>query len=107
MGQWPHDCTPDVGQARLDHPTRGDGMPSEFHGSAAVLLDASPDEVFAALTDVERLAEWNAKVHHVVEGAPGPLAEDSEWVIEMRAMGTRWPSRARATTVDAAAGRFE
>jgi hypothetical protein len=86
--------------------TRG-GVVEEFHGTACGLLDARPEQVFAVLVDVARFPVWNAKVHHVIELPDGPLTEDSEWVIEMRAMGTRWPSRSHATTVDLEAGRFE
>jgi uncharacterized protein YndB with AHSA1/START domain len=84
----------------------GDAV-DEFHGSANVLIDATPDQVFAVLTDIERLPVWNAKVHHVIELPDGPVVEDAEWVIEMRAMGTRWPSRSHATAVDPANWRFE
>jgi uncharacterized protein YndB with AHSA1/START domain len=79
----------------------------EFHGRAEVLLDAPFDQVFAVLTDIARLPEWNAKVHHVIEFPVGPVVEDTEWVIQMRAMGTRWPSRSHATVVDPSMGRFE
>jgi uncharacterized protein YndB with AHSA1/START domain len=82
-------------------------MVEEFHGTAGVVLDASPQQVFAVLVDVARLPEWNAKVHHVIELPGGPVAEDSEWVVQMRAMGTRWPSRSHATVVDAQGCRFE
>jgi hypothetical protein len=79
----------------------------EFHGSAGVLLDAAPEQVFAVLTDIAHLPEWNAKVHHVIEQPDGPVVEDAEWVIQMRAMGSRWPSRSHATVVDPVRGRFE
>lgn len=79
----------------------------QFHGSDAVRLTASPDDVFSALVDVEQLPEWNARVHHVIESAANPLGEGGEWVVQMRASGGRWPSRSRALIVDRAAGRFE
>ena len=82
---------------------------TEFHGSDATRLTAAADAVFAALVDVDRLPEWNARIHHVIESpAPAsPVAEGTEWVVQMRASGGRWPSRSRALVVDPAAGRFE
>ena len=82
---------------------------TEFHGSDAARLTAAADAVFAALVDVDRLPEWNARIHHVIESpAPAsPVAEGTEWVVQMRASGGRWPSRSRALVVDPAAGRFE
>jgi Polyketide cyclase / dehydrase and lipid transport len=79
----------------------------EFHGTAQALLDGRPEAVFAVLIDVAGLPRWNAKVHHVIKLPDGPLQEDSEWVIEMRAMWSRWASRSHATTLDPADGRFE
>jgi uncharacterized protein YndB with AHSA1/START domain len=80
---------------------------TEFHGTETVELTASAAKVFDLLVDVDRLPEWNTHVDHVIERSEGPLAAGVEWVIQMRAMGTRWPSRARALTVDRDAGRFE
>ena len=82
---------------------------TEFYGSDATRLTAAADAVFAALVDVDRLPEWNARIHHVIESpAPAsPVAEGTEWVVQMRASGGRWPSRSRALVVDPAAGRFE
>jgi hypothetical protein len=80
---------------------------TEFHGTETVQLAAAAPDVFDLLVDVDRLPEWNAHVHHVIERPERPLAEGVEWVIQMRAMGTRWPSRARALTVDRAGLRFE
>lgn len=80
---------------------------TEFHGTESVRLAASADEVFDTLVDVDRLPEWNAHVHHVVERPEGPLQQGSQWVVQVRAMGTRWPSRATALTVDRAGHTFE
>ena len=38
---------------------------------------------------------------------PSPVAEGTEWVVQMRASGGRWPSRSRALVVDPVARRFE
>jgi hypothetical protein len=73
---------------------------TEFHGSETVQLSAAAPDVFDVLVDVDRLPEWNARVHHVIERPDGPLAEGDEWVVQIRAMGRKWPSRARALTVD-------
>ena len=82
---------------------------TEFHGSDAARLTAAADAVFAALVDIDHLPEWNARIHHVIESpAPAsPVAEGTEWVVQMRASGGRWPSRSRALVVDPVAHRFE
>lgn len=80
---------------------------TEFHGTETVLLTAEAADVFDLLVDIDRLPEWNSCIDHVIDAPPGPLEEGTEWVVEMRAMGTRWPSRARALRVDRAAGAFE
>ncbi len=80
---------------------------TEFHGTETVQLSASAPDVFDLLVDVDRLPEWNAHVHHVIERPERPLAAGVEWVVQMRAMGGRWPSRACALTVDRAALSFE
>jgi hypothetical protein len=80
---------------------------TEFHGTETVPLTAVPADVFDLLVDVQRLPEWNDCIDHVIDAPPQPLEEGTEWVVEMRAMGTRWPSRARALRVDRSAGAFE
>jgi hypothetical protein len=80
---------------------------TEFHGTETVQLTASAPDVFNLLVDVDRLPEWNAHVHNVIEQPERPLEEGVEWVIQVRAMGTSWPSRAHALTVDRAGLRFE
>src|SRR6266567_3461148 len=80
---------------------------TEFHGSDAARLTAAADAVFATLVDIDRLPEWNARVHHVIENPASPVVEGTEWVVQMRASGGRWPSRSRALVVDPAARRLE
>jgi hypothetical protein len=77
---------------------------TELDGTETAHLAASAADLFDLLVDVDRLPEWNAHVHHVVERPDGPLASGVEWVIQMRAMGTRCPSRSTALIVDRTAG---
>ena len=46
---------------------------TEFHGTETVPLAASAPDVFDLLVDVDRLPEWNAHIHHVIE-RPEPQA---------------------------------
>jgi hypothetical protein len=79
-----------------------------FYGTVGALLTAAPDEVFDTIVDVEHFPAWNAAVHHVVKVPPGPLVEDSEWVVHARSLCfTRCHSRSRATVVDRAKRHFE
>jgi Polyketide cyclase / dehydrase and lipid transport len=84
-------------------------FPTEFHGSDAARLTAAADAVFTALVDIDHPPEWNARIHHVIESpaSASPVAEGTEWVVQMRASGGRWPSRSRALVVDPVAHRFE
>jgi hypothetical protein len=79
----------------------------EFHGTATIVLDAAPADVFATLVDIRRLPEWNAGIEKVVEGPPRPIAEGVEWVVQMHALGTRWRSRSRVALLDHDGLRFE
>ena len=80
---------------------------TEFHGTESVRLGAPADDVFALLTDVDRLPEWNEHLHHVVERPGGPMSPGTQWVVQVRAMGTKWPSRATVLTLDRASRTFE
>ena len=80
---------------------------NEFHNSASVVIDAAPADVFAAITDLDRLPEWNAHLPRVVQHPGRPLAEGVEWVVRINALGTHWHSRARVLTYDPQALRFE
>ena len=80
---------------------------TEFHGTETVQLTAPATDVFDLLIDVDRLPEWNAHVHHVIDKSERPLASGVDSVIQMRAMWTRWPSRSTALTVDRSTLSFE
>lgn len=78
----------------------------EFTGRATARLDSAPNEVFAALTDVERLPQWNTRIEKVLEPPAGPLAPGIEWVVKMSVPPATWPSRARVTEYDPQAMTF-
>ena len=67
--------------------------------SASRIIDASPDEVFAAVTDISRLPEWNAAITAVIQ-RPERLEVGTQWVVEMHALGQTWPSRSVVETFD-------
>jgi uncharacterized protein YndB with AHSA1/START domain len=77
----------------------------EFHGQATTTIDTSPSDAFAAITDVERLPDWNKRIAGVVQTPQTPLAEGLEWVVQMSVPPAKWHSRSRAKTIDS--HRFE
>ncbi|EGD43238.1 hypothetical protein NBCG_02420 [Nocardioidaceae bacterium Broad-1] len=68
-------------------------------------IAADPDEVFWTVTDVSGLPDWNHAITRVLE-VPDELAAGSEWVVEVRALGQRWPSRSRLEELDPQKRRF-
>lgn len=68
-------------------------------------IAAPAPTVFATLVDVERLPTWNDAITRVLDG-PGQVEVGSEWVVEVGAMGQRWPSRSRAVELDPESGVF-
>lgn len=78
-------------------------MAAATHVSA--VLPAGPDAVFATLTDLARLPDWNAAMTSVVD-QHGQLEVGAEWVVEFRALGQRWRSRSTVEELDVAARRF-
>jgi hypothetical protein len=76
-----------------------------LRGSVTEQVGARAPEVFALVTDVERLPEWNHVITKVVERPP-TLDPDAEWVVELRSMGSSWQSRSRVLALDADARRF-
>ena len=74
-------------------------------GSATNRIDADPDVVFAAITDIARLPEWNAVMSRVVE-IPDELVPGAEWMVELALLGSTVRSRARVLEIDPVARRF-
>jgi hypothetical protein len=77
-----------------------------LHGSITDVVRGSPPGVFALVTDIDRLPEWNAIITQVVD-RPATLAPDVEWVVELKAMGRSWRSRSQVLQYDEVARRFE
>jgi uncharacterized protein YndB with AHSA1/START domain len=74
-------------------------------GSASAHVDAPPDVVFAFVTELDRLPQWNDRVEAVLE-RPDTLDEGAEWVVAMRIMGRRFTSRSHVIELDRPARRF-
>jgi hypothetical protein len=51
---------------------------NEFGGSASAVADAPAGEVFALITDIGRLPEWNARILRVIEPPSHPLAPSAD-----------------------------
>jgi uncharacterized protein YndB with AHSA1/START domain len=80
-------------------------MTTELHGSITETIGAPAAKVFALVSDIDRLPEWNAVITRVVE-RPAELTRDAEWVVELRAMGNTWNSRSSVVEHDHGAMRF-
>jgi len=74
-------------------------------GSATLPVAAPASAVFALVTDLAHLPEWNSIITRVVE-EPTALVSGAEWVVELKAMGNTWKSRSRVLALDPAARRF-
>jgi uncharacterized protein YndB with AHSA1/START domain len=68
-------------------------------GSVTEGVPEPADDVFAFLTDLDRLPEWNAIIAEVVE-RPDVVQHDAEWIVEIKAMGTSWKSRSKVEEYD-------
>jgi len=66
--------------------------------SVAADLAADPDAVFASITDLARLPEWNDRMTRVVE-LPDRLEPGAEWVVEFKVFERKWRSRSRVERV--------
>lgn len=80
-----------------------DGMAGSANVSTVV--PASANAVFATLTDIVRLPEWNRAMTAVIE-QPDRLETGSEWAVEFHALGQTWRSRSVVEDIDLAGRRF-
>jgi uncharacterized protein YndB with AHSA1/START domain len=69
-------------------------------------LDAQADAVFATLTDLDRLPEWNRAISAVVE-QPERLEPGAEWIVQMHALGQSWASRSKVLDYEPVQRRFQ
>ncbi len=74
--------------------------------SASAHIDAPPRAVFAAVTDLVRLPDWNQGITEIVE-LPEGLARGSMWKVRVRALGQSWVSKSVVSILDSDGGVFE
>jgi uncharacterized protein YndB with AHSA1/START domain len=72
----------------------------EFHGHSSAIIDACRNDAFAAITQIERLPEWNRRIAAVVRAPQAPLTEGVEWVVQMSVPPAKWKSRSRVESLD-------
>jgi len=70
----------------------------ECIGSVDRVIAAEPDAVFAAITDVSSLPDWNAHITEVV--ADAELGPGAQWVVRMRYPGKKFNSRSTVLEFD-------
>jgi len=72
----------------------------EFHGTATTQIQAPVDRVFALVTDIDRLPEWNQAIQEVAVRPPA-LERGAEWVVVMHPRGMpKWRSRSRVEEIE-------
>lgn len=70
------------------------------HGEATTVVEAPPGDVFAVITDLEHLTNWNAAIRAVRE-VPPALVPGAQWVADIHATGFgTWASRSEVVRVD-------
>jgi len=73
--------------------------------TSSAILDAPANEVFATITDLTRLPEWNTAITAVIE-QPDHLEIGAQWVVAIHALGQSWHSRSELEELDLAKRRF-
>ena len=68
-------------------------------------VDASPDAVFARITDVGALPSWNTAIREVVE-QPETLVPGAGWKVKVHALGSTWVSKSEVIELDQSERRF-
>jgi uncharacterized protein YndB with AHSA1/START domain len=73
----------------------------EIHDQARATIGAEAAALFATITDIERLPEWNRAIEEVID-RPTTLAPGVAWTVQMHpAPGMRWKSVSTLEEVDA------
>jgi hypothetical protein len=75
------------------------------HASASSILDAPVDDVFATLTDISRLPDWNTAITGVI-AQPDRLEVGAQWIVGMHALAQSWHSRSTVEELDSIRRRF-
>ena len=73
---------------------------TDFSGQASAIIDAAPARVFAAITAIDRLPEWNQRIAAVTRAPGTALTQGTEWTVQMSVPPATWPSRSRVLTYD-------
>ncbi|HEY7438510.1 MAG TPA: SRPBCC family protein [Acidimicrobiia bacterium] len=73
--------------------------------SAHTIAEAPAAAVFAQVTDISRLPEWNRAIPEVTEQPPS-LAVGAVWKVRIHTMGTTWISKSTLVELDETNGRF-
>jgi len=64
----------------------------EIHGHAGAAIEGDARALFAAITDIDRLPEWNGAIEKVIE-RPDRLVAGASWTVGMHpTRGMRWKS---------------
>jgi hypothetical protein len=78
----------------------------EFHDHADDFIVADPFVLFAAITDIDRLPEWNSAIERVIE-CPDQLTVGACWTVELHpSPGLRWRSVSTLEELDVSGLRF-
>jgi hypothetical protein len=79
----------------------------EIHDTAQATLPVEASELFALITDVDRLPEWNAAIECVLE-RPAAVGPGASWTVQMHPHKlVRWKSVSTLQTLDAAEMHFQ
>lgn len=73
--------------------------------SVSTHVDASPTAVFARVTDIARLPQWNRAIPAVLE-QPQQLIPGSVWKVRLHALGQSWVSTSTLVEFDETDRRF-
>jgi len=73
--------------------------------SASGQVEASPAGVFAFLTDISKLPEWNQAITDIVD-SPNQLAPGAVWKVRIHALGQSWVSKSQVSELDPGTLRF-
>jgi uncharacterized protein YndB with AHSA1/START domain len=74
-------------------------------GESTRTVEASPEAVFAVITDLAELPSWNATMTRVLD-RPEHLEPGAQWVVEFHVLGRTWRSRSTCEAIEPQTRRF-